>query len=365
MAAMAAALMLPSCSSEDVIAPEAIENQPATENVASEVEISLKAGTSSIETRAAVTSTTTLPEDLGIWCLAKDLQGINQAAQPIRWFSSDPDAVTCCLMKNVRASLTDGQVNWSGSYFYPISQFYRYEFFANYPYTADMQTTSTTVTANYTLDGRTDLIWGNATSSEEYAWSAKYFRKNGGVTDSNTPSVTLEHLLARLTFTIEPGAKIEGVVPLDYTDAAKMKVVSIQVCDVYKNVQVKIADSENPSMPVANRLTLRDAVTDTLSLCNELGVPFSKVQVPATPAGKIQVGESIMLVPAITYKVRVVVEDEAGKKFVSESPLTLTDMAFERGNSYTVRVVVHSPTEISLKASITPWNVIEGPTLDL
>lgn len=351
--------MLNSCSSDSVSFVE----EPPVVNEPSEVQIQLVGNTSSLTTRAAVMSETTLPGSMGVWCLAKGVQNINQNAQSIRWFSTSPSAATCCLMNNVKSTLVNNVINWSGSYYYPVSQFYNYEFYSNYPYTTNVTRSVNRARASYQIDGRTDIIWGRATSNEAYAWSANYFRQNGGASESNIPNLTMEHMLTRLTFTVEPGASVEGAAVPDYTDAANMKLLSIQLCDVYTNVYLDIADFNNPTMTIDERLGLLNTTTDTLSLCNASGVPFTPMMTPATPSDKVQVGESIMLYPSATYMVRITLEDKNGVRHITETPLVISNASFERGKSYSVAIVVHGPQEIDAKAQIMPWQEMVGPSI--
>lgn len=339
-------LMLTSCSTEDLSM-----NMNTVTCEPSEIAIQLGAGSVAGETRAAVQSETTLPSTMGVWCLAKGKQNPD-GVDDITWQGS----AIGCVMDNVEATLKNGAVKWveDVEYYYPMSQYYNYEFYANYPYTDMVQNTGNLVTANYKIDGCTDLIWGRATSDEDYAWSAKYFRKNGFV---NLPTVEMQHLLTRLTFSVEPGETVEG--SGDYTEAAKMKVLSIEVCDVPVNVTMNIAN-----MGTGEVLALTDDVTETLTLCEADGAACPTLQVPATPADRAQMGESMMLYPAKDFKVRIKLQDSKGTNYTAESTIKLAS-GFEAGSSYAITVVVHGPQEIVLKANIKPWDEVVGPEIVL
>ena len=327
-----------------------------------------------MSTRAAVTGTgsETIP-GIAVWCLAKDVMQENEAPQSIKWFGNQPENQTCCIMKNVKSNIVANSVRWDNAndrYFYPVTQFYRYEFYANYPYTSDVVYTETSVQARYTLDGTQDLLWGRATSDADYAWSAKYFRVNGGQTEANRPKLKMEHMLTRLVFNILPGANVEipGATEeeMDYTSAASMIVDTLQVCNAYTKVGICVADYKKMDMGMSDRLVTTSTKTDTLYLKGEDGAIVTPIAVPALPSKKQQWGESIMLVPSDRYILRMVLHDNTGRKFVSEQPLVLSNNGgFERGKSYNINITVHGPAEVTLGAELTPWEVVEGPGLNL
>ncbi len=327
------------------------------------------------DTRAAVEDAANL-NNIAVWCLAKDAMAVNQDPQGIRWFSDAPEHETCCIMENVKANIISNEVKWadaSAIYYYPVTQFYRYEFYANYPYTPALEyneDTQNAVVAKYTIDGTQDLLWGRATSNEDYAWSAKYFRSKGGQTLANRPTLKMEHLLTRLVFKIQPGPQVE--IPdadeslMDYTAAHNMTIDSLQILDAIVNVKMTIADYNNRDMSIGSRLLRLNNETDTLFLKDAAGEIVDPLQVPALPSLKEQWGESIMLFPADRYTVRIVLHDNTGRRFVSEVPLELANQpSFERGKSYNIIITVHGATTVTVGAEISSWVPTEGPDLDL
>lgn len=367
--ALSALVLVCSCSNEENILPE-----PGTNGVQpSEYPIQLGGG-SVVSTRAAITGDGSEGiAGIAVWCLAKNSMQENMAPQGIKWFDNAPEHQTCCIMKNVKANIVGSSVKWDNindRYFYPVTQFYRYEFYGNYPYTTDLIYTTTSVKANYTIDGTQDLLWGRATSDADYAWSAKYFRVNGGQTEANRPKLKFEHLLTRLVFHVQPGPQVEipgaSEAEMDYVSASKMIVDTLQVCNAHTNLVVSIADFNRLDMGIGERLTTRSSKTDTLFLKDASSDIVDPIQVPALPSLKKQWGESIMLYPASEYTVRLVLHDENGRKFVSEIPLILQNSGgFERGKSYNITITVHGPSEVTLGAEVTPWTEVDGPGLNL
>lgn len=67
-------------------------------------------------------------------------------------------------------------------------------------------------------------------------------------------------------------------------------------------------------------------------------------------------GESIMLYPQASYELRVVLKDDQGKPFTTESTLSLKNQPiFEAGKNYNVIITVHGPKEIEATADLNPW----------
>lgn len=370
------ATFMGACSNDNEVVPTPDTDTPGVDSPEpSEFAIQLGSGRTNASTRAAISDDGSgTIKNLAVWCLAKDVMQENLDPQAIRWFGNQPENKTCCIMNNVKSTVNANAVTWddvNARYYYPVSQFYRYEFYANYPYTANVTYTPTSVAANYTIDGTQDLIWGRATSDAAYAWSAKYFRVNGGQTVENRPMLKLEHLLTRLVFHIQPGAAVD--IPgadeseLDFAAASSMRVDTLQICDAYTRLTVNVADFSNLNMSIGNRVTRTNNLTDTLYLKDENGATVSPIQVPALPSLKTQWGESVMLFPSDSYIVRMVLYDAIGRRFVTEIPLTLANQptGFERGKSYNITITVHGPTEVTLGAQLTPWEDVEGPDLNL
>lgn len=308
-------------------------------------------------------------DSVGIFALAVGKQEINLNPQPIRWFQTyDESQETCCIMDNVKSRISQGLVAWfdeSAIYYYPVTQFYRYAFYCNYPYTEDLVYNSNYVDANYTIDGITDLLWGQAYKpNDPYAYSAKYFRENR---QNELPNLELQHLLTRLKFHIKPGPLVDipGATEddLDYSVAKQMTVMSLQICNAITKVRMHIADYNNLNMSIDDRLIARSINTDTLSLCHQdgenAGMPVDPIQVPAKPSLCQQWGE-IMLFPANMYIVRLVLQDAEGRQYVSETPLQIApkgegNESFRRGQYYNVVLTIHGPTAIKLSASVEAW----------
>ena len=393
-AAAASLVTLGGCSKEE-LAPQQAQESPAddAEVITTPMEIRLGTPGLNFATRAAFDNENSEETefDLGVFCLARAPQNINKQAQPIRWWSTEVDPLfgsTFCLLDNVESTRTStGMIEWKdGEHrYYPFTQFYSYDFYAYYPYVGydsedntivsqEDQTGNNTVAVTYSnLDGKTDILWGRATSSELYAYSAKYFRQpaNKGV----IPSVQLDHMLTRLIFKVVPGVTVENELPADYTHASQMIVTGLKVKDVVKKATLLLADynrdnantvgSFNPNWigtDEPDRLVADYEELQTLNLCGENGEPFEEVQVSNDPNEARQLGESLLLYPEHEYVLSISLRNVDGTYFQQDHPLTLEyprnipgDNVFKAGCQYVITIEVHGPKEINIKAQLTPW----------
>ena len=204
---------------------------------------------------------------MGVFCLARGKQEKNDGAPDISWFDPE-DNYASCLMKNVKAKKEGSNVTWEGHYFYPISQFYMYEFYGYYPYAEDAHITYEAsadgdgtggprhrATVHYTIDGTQDIIWGRATLQDKYAYSAYYFRENP---DAPMPEIGLQHMLTRLQFQVKPGEDPENDGNV-FEDAGKVTVKSIKILDAHSKVDLnrgRLGKARTMGEDPSKRLTL-------------------------------------------------------------------------------------------------------------
>lgn len=432
--AAASVMMLGSCSTGEDLDALAQVAQPEGD---SEVEIKLdgvdRTASAGVSTRAAIMGDDdnhdANMQGLGIFGLAREKQNINDEPDDIiSWFKpSEHGNWSSCIMKNVKANKEGKTISWANAnaiYYYPITQFYAYDFYAYYPYVEDDKLIygapdgdENYVAAQMEIDGTNDVIWGRTLTSDQYAYSARYFR-NPDVT-SNSAHLDLYHMLTRLVFKVTPGESKDG--SKDYDSALKMRVDSIYVLDAKSHVTLVIAEldrekadfpyfkqgtdeRDNPTLPA--RITADDPNERVKFMLKSDGAEFplpydlasldaaAKEAMKGMTADQVyqnygrQVGESFMLFPQESYELRVVLSmsKEDGKElggtgayekdnrfyFYSEIPLRLkpkadgvTQETFRRGFSYNIRVNIHGPRDITLDANLEPWYDVEGPTLEL
>lgn len=384
------AMLLPGCSQEDLttdnVAPIAPEFIPGD----SEIEIRFMTqeveGQTSVNKRAAVDGNGTL-DSMGVFCLARGKQNVNEIIPDIRWFEND-DRYSYCLMKNVKARKEGSDLTWDGHYYYPISQFYMYEFYGYYPYTDNVTYEADNerhrAVAHYTIDGTQDLIWGRTTNEDAYAYSAKYFRNSNNA--KKQPMINLEHMLTRLKFVVQPGEDIEGS-GVAFPDADKVSVKSLSLLDMDSHIDVCIADWENrvPATEVGdlgvearNHLSVAEGAKSDFVLRETDGTDLKPVPIGDKLGVQTPIGGSIMAVPSGKYRVRIVLHKddgtELGQNYESEWDLTLvsseTDESdlpiFRNGVIYTVSITVHDPKNVEAQANLQSWVDSEfSPGLDL
>lgn len=381
-AAAASLVTLGGCSEEEqALQPPQAESSEDVEVITTPVEIRLGMPSANFVTRAAFEEEED-EFDLGVFCLAREPQGINYSSQPISWWDNSVNPLyssTFCLLKNVESTKSGQTITWKDGQprYYPFTQFYSYDFYAYYPYVdfeEEVNTIDTTtvgrVVVNYTdLDGKTDILWGRATSSELYAYSAKYFRQPGN--QAKIPSVQLDHMLTRLIFKVVPGESYVG--SGDYTAASEVYVSSLKVKDVVKNVSLLVADFDRDWVNEQGTETVLGTdepdrlIPDlenrhSLFLCGDDGEPFAPVRVSGDPLVSRQLGESFLLYPEHKYGIEIVLTDSEGTPYKPDAPLELIyprddpeDRVFKAGCQYVITIEVHGPKEINIKAQLTPW----------
>lgn len=227
-------------------------------------------------------------------------------------------------------TLGDGKT----TYYYPISNKKNFSFYACYP-KATVSKTKDAVTANYTIDGQTDILSGSAVATGD-GYNAKYFR-SGGI----EPTISLKHKLAALNFTIVPGNESSE-------DVKAVKVKSI----VIKNTPTRL------------KLTLVDkaeGVTSVLSATqpatNEKITVFDGGNNPVNPADAPKPLAEVAAYPSDSYEVSIVLVDPNGGTFESSLPLTTpSKVAFAEGKRYNVTLTVYGMRIVKVEnVTVEKW----------
>lgn len=353
-----------------------------------EVRLSANDNASVFGTRAAIIGDVEEVKNLGIFGLARGIQNINQQALPVTWFDTSQNW-SGCILNNVRADMTlkeDGtkfSVTMDGApYFYPISQFYSYDFYGYHPHSTTITRGTNSVSAVIDIDGTKDVLWGRTVppTTDEwrnlYAYSAKYFRQ---FPDDPLPLIEFKHMLTRLVFYVVPGADGKG----DLTEARRMQVDTLEISDAYTQLSLAVADRARFDAPemipnlantVDQRITPLGEKNGVMLLREEDGITPAKVSLSNLSAEEeangARLGESIMLYPQKQYTIRVVasrMQNGVRQRFITEFPLYLQalDESFERGKSYNVKITLHGPQEIELEATLEDWEEVDGPEIEL
>lgn len=391
----AACTLLPGCSDENLS-----NYAPAPVFIPGNSEVEIRFAAHSDDVSTSVDKRATVDDDgnldaMGVFCLARGKQEKNEGAPDISWFATE-DNYASCLMKNVKSKKTGSNVSWDRHYYYPISQFYSYEFYGYYPYAEDGNITYEALdgghggprhraTVHYTIDGTQDIIWGRATLQEKDAYSASYFREN---TEAPMPKIELQHMLTRLQFQVKPGAdpiKMDTV----FEDAGKITVKSIRILDAHSKVDLIVADMEKREpfgedslkmLTLAERIKPSDDSTRanfTLKDAQDGGL--KPVAIGSTLEQATRVGGSLMLYPEKKYRLEIKLhkDDPPGEGFdvTTEEWLTVgppyghydsESNVFRQGISYMVTITVNDIEEVKANASLNKWqNASNGLSVDL
>ena len=391
MLLVASATLLPGCSNDEEAMPSS-STGPAPTYIPGDSEVEIGLGTSltdlsvSVDKRAAETGEY-VQAQLGVFCLAMNKQTDSGEIPDIKWFadaSEDDKACPWTKFKNLSATSAEssGELTFSTTNYYPATQYYAYGFFAYAPYA----TTNTEVVPSaevsslnrwrvkYTIDGTQDILWGRSTDDEEDRtdYSAQYFRQTANV--GKTPQIEMKHVLTRLTFRAKTlSATVGGGEP--FPGAEKTYVRVVQISDVPTQLYLTVADQGRmntldetnclePVPDVANKdLVLRDEDGDFIY--------ENPIKINPDLNGTVDLGESIMLMPASSYKLRIQVmtlktpvpeggEVSLSNAVLSETAATLrissNEATFQAGKSYTVTINIAGTKQTTATANLQLWD---------
>ena len=352
----AAASLMAGCSSNDDVL-SSLQGQPDADINAGNSNVEIRLASSAGGTRSSVESTADglfEADGLGIFCLAKGVQGVNPAERPIVWNGYD-ELDFSVWMDNIEtnaefnADTTATELNWvdGKKCFYPVANWYTYRFYGYYPRVE-------------TINGTQDVIWGRTNNNHDDAYSAKYFRNPEHADE--TPGIEFEHKLMRMTFSIVPGPDAKG----EYDAALTMGVKSIKVKDVPTQLNLVIADRNDATAEGKVTFDWDNNLAD-FDLLDADDAPFGEdhwVQMEET-----RIGQGILLpVPDEQkddqhYYVEIVLKDKEGNEFISEHPIELQSSKYEAGKSYNVKMTINGPKLITLNATLKPWDLDTDGTI--
>ena len=432
-----------SCSSDNILTQGGIEAEVMdTTNVvvsSSDQEIKLSSGNGSNSMRTIIESgendifsTTDLDGNMGIFCLAYKQQSAK--APDLNWAHANSNTRKYNVwLNNVEANARIDEVEiegvptqvsnicWSESgvidnnrkYYYPMGGWFQYNFYGYYPKVADNKVTvsSNSVTAELTLDGTQDVLWGKTTITDaqesDYAYSARYFFTNDGEHADEIPVLGMQHALTRLRFKVIEGARFGS----ETVETQEIKILDVCVVDVPPRNNLVIAQrgsggqegvvsaaTTGTNTPVdfylhdandgegvpyvspskgsmtsylvpgtSDRYRLLEGMGDNLPPLY-LGVKYEDGNMVIDGTGN-PVGDGILLPPkgpyssSGTYSIRLTLTDNTGEIFEHEEPIALEmpENGFEAGKAYWVEIKVNARKEITLRATLAPWTESDNP----
>lgn len=210
--------------------------------------------------------------------------------------------------------------------------------------------------------GNSTELTGKETSLYS-AWSA---RRNV------IPNLIFKHLLSRLKFTVKAGNAS--------TVTAQVSITKIEVYSKSQGTLVVV--------PSVDGITVLQGLKDVMELPGDLiGVtPFQLKQAPNSGgdrelvdltsvlavASAVSVGESMLVIPADTYKMTVttsqVIDGTPTTGIITtllEKPIKsgIEAASFDAGKVYTINIIVYGLEEIKVNATLTAWE--DGGSIDV
>lgn len=352
MAFVVGALVIAGCSNSD----EPLAPLQAPENSSQEISFApIRMTRAAFDNESGSDWST---NNISVSCLAKTKQVSSTGAYDIDWTNrTESGRHTFVQMDNIDASVNKGQVSWVNHYYYPdVSFWYNYTFRGYYPRQLNSEVVwgEHSMKVNIPVDGTSDVLYGIADSKDDYAYSARYFHENADKAISELlPVLSFTHSLARLTFSMVAGSGA--------TDHLKVKY--IRAIHMYSKVQLTVADLVEPQNE--GKVSVMGDNTYYYTLKDEQGDDVGEFVVPKTLT---QIGESMLVYP--TEAIPVTDEDKNGYRFeigiedpndvskvIASEPILLpkSGKAFEAGVSYNIEITVDGVEEISMRATLKPW----------
>ena len=343
---------------------------------------------------------------LGVYCLAAGKQlgapgtvpdDINWKDDPLAtWLNNVPANINNTGASNTPIQGGDASYNYvefrqftpekkAINRYYPFGNWYNYDFYAYYPRVAPSKTSySDTGKACLAelpedkLNGKMDIIWAHASSTDEIdgvkAYSSKYIRlkKVNGASDYEiAPTFEFNHLLSQFVFSIKPHEGDESelfskgfaVSGLKFTGIpTKLQLVVASIEDSHKS-----GNFENLATPVLGDINVWDVNTDADPFDGGATIPVAESETDQDPK---TVGYA-MVPPSKTlngtnlvneHKIILEIKPTSGDAIQSEITLISPDDngdstadGFLSGRKYNITIEIYSPTKIQAKATLAGW----------
>ena len=373
-------VMLTGCSqSEDFAEYSAGTDSEITEDTPMQINLAIGV-TPSVVAKSSVESEGSnncfAADGIGLFMLAKSKTGVNANAQDVTWDPADTYGTYGAWWDNLEANATIEYEDVEGTQvpkqtvltytnvdkykdYYPTGNWYTYDFYAYYPrVTSGLTQTATLRSVDFEINGTQDIIWGKASSTEEYAYSAKYFRMQEHAEE--VPNIAMNHKLFRLQFASKAGADAFG----SKAGALTMGIKSITMYQIPTKGTLVIADSEDAANEGVLTFDWQSSALSDVEVKDAGDAPFTGFDDHRVDENEtLDVGQGIMLaVPEdgseYIYKVNVVLQDEFGTEYPAEHPIELRPATgkFEAGKSYRVVMTINGPKIIDVTLSLTPWD---------
>lgn len=264
-----------------------------------------------------------------------------------------PNGVTAGVIDVVRPGTESEPFYYLGNNCYDFYGYYVDD--AAVPST-DVVYSEANVSIPITLTGSEDIMLAKADQSkdiegkdvqyQEWAYSAYAARRQV------QPTLLFKHQLARFKFELLQGSSSETSVKVNVSElsleaASKADLVVVAATDEERGIK-------NASTPAVFTLKERNQETNVLQ---EL--------TPTAPSSAIDptaLGESIMVIPAASYKMNIKLVATEGTQTIPDVEYTLTPdliaenlSAFEAGKSYKITIKIYGMEKVVITASLEDW----------
>lgn len=251
-------------------------------------------------------------------------------------------------------------------YYYPGYNGNNYSFFACFPEVTAPSIEANQVTATYTVDGKTDIMWAGVSAAAQNGvegYNASYFRQPG----AQKPNLNFEHQLTQLVFKFQKG---------DGFGTEQVNIKNIKINNTFGEGILTVATTANAETPAAQfvgsgeqTVTMPVYDADDAEVTNKTDLIITGQTVePVVDA--TEVGYT-MLVPATTYELEVELYTGNDERTAVTRNITVkkADGAeFLAGTKYNVTFTIKGQIEIEIaKVTIEEWKTeeVDGGDIDL
>lgn len=407
---------LSSCTTDDILAPDNFDpdevmdpNHVEVRNSNYEIQLS-GGGSNSMRTIFETTEedkkfyTGDMASSLGVFCLAYDKLSDSNLIPDVSWASDDANIKKFNVwMNNVEANTfagnengnIPGKVYWTKDakkpetpikYYYPMGGWYKYAFYSYFPRVSNTKVSiengDYVAVAQISIDGRRDVLWGKTWTGSPYAYSAKFFHQEDN--RDTIPMLSMRHVLARLRFQAVAGESSWNDGKEETVADQEIEITDIRVLNVPNEIGLVVAHSSQKADQEGVLVPSETAKMGSYVLKESDDTPFAKgrykfteqhvsedkpmylggndVDTSAQPTG-----DGILLPPidenADPYTIQVTMTDNSGESIVQVVTLETPKGGFKAGVAYWVKITINARKEISLEATLAPWE--EGETLEL
>lgn len=241
-------------------------------------------------------------------------------------------------------------------YYYPAYNGNNYSFFACFPAVAAVPTIEqNSVTVNYTIDGKTDIMLASASANPAEndgvdGYNAPFFRREG----AQLPSLTFNHMLSQLNFIF--------VKSNDFGTNEELIVESIKIKNTYNSAVMTVATFNPEGNALVSNFAGNGEQNADMDVYDTADAPVADfIVLDQAPDLTNEVGYT-MLVPQDQYEVEAVlytkVDGKELKRSTVSSPIKRNGDAgpFLAGTKYNVTFTIAGKIEIKIAdVDVTPW----------